>query len=531
MRQRSEHPAPATVEPRLHRYLLAAGLLWTAVLAASLGWNLHLVGHALERMAAVEARSAFEKDLLYRRWNAAHGGVYVPVTADHPPNPALAGVAGRDIVTTEGRRLTLVNPAYMTRQVHELGREQGGTQGHITSLRPLRPENGPDAWEAEALRRIEAGEAEVVERVDVGGRPHLRFVGRLLVEDRCLRCHAGQGYRVGDVRGGIATDVDLAPYEAASGEQVRALWGWHGGIWLLGAAALVLGGQRLRRRVREREAALTRLHEAEAQLAHGRRLEAIGQLAGGMAHDLNNMLAPVLSHANGALEDLPPDHPVRDDLVQIVGAGERARALLRRVLAFGRKQALEVKPLDLAELVRGLLPILRDVVGRLVTVEAVLPAGLPPVPGDRGQLETALVNLAANARDAMPNGGTLGLTLRDATPGEIRGHAAGGPPRHLLVLEVSDTGVGMDAAVRARLFEPFFTTKEPGKGTGLGLASVHGVVRQHGGLVTVESRPGRGTTFRLLLPIAELEAGPGWTAAQPGAPSDSSSAAAASQAP
>jgi signal transduction histidine kinase len=233
-----------------------------------------------------------------------------------------------------------------------------------------------------------------------------------------------------------------------------------------------------------------------------------------MAHDLNNMLAPVLTHAHGALEDLPDGHPVRDDLVQIVGAGERARALLRRVLAFGRKQTLEVVPLDLAELVRGLLPILRDVVGRLVTVEAVLPAGLPPVPGDRGQLETALVNLAANARDAMPGGGTLALSLRDATPWEIRGHAAGDRPRHLLVLEVSDTGVGMDAAVRARLFEPFFTTKEPGKGTGLGLASVHGVVRQHGGTVTVESRPGRGTTFRILLPIVELPAEPAWVPPQ-----------------
>ncbi len=353
-----------------------------------------------------------------------------------------------------------------------------------------------------------------------------------MAEARCLGCHAAQGYREGEVRGGIAVEVALAPFEAAAQEQVAALRGWHLTLWAIGVAGLVLGGTRLRRRVAEREAALTALHDAEAQLAHTRRLEAIGQLAGGMAHDLNNMLAPVLTHAHGALEDLPPDHPVREDLVQIAGAGERARGLLRRLLAFGRKQPLGVKPADLAELVRGLLPMLRDVVGTLVKVEVALPAGLPLVPVDRGQVETALVNLAANARDAMPAGGVLRLTLRDGTPAEIRTVAGDGRPRHLLALEVADTGTGMDAAVRARLFEPFFTTKAQGKGTGLGLASVHGVVKGHGGAVLVESAPGRGTTFRLLLPVADLDAeGPGAPPPQAPDASDSSSAAAFSQAP
>ena len=524
-------PGPARQQPRRSPYLLVAAVLWTAVIGTSLGWNHHLIGHSVERMAAVEARASFEKDLVYRRWNASHGGVYVPVTPDTPPNPALEGMPGRDLTTADGRRLTLVNPAYMTRQVQELGREQHGLGGHITSLRPLRPGNAPDAWEASALRRLEQGAAEVQEVVERDGEPVLRYMGRLVTEVRCLGCHAGQGYQVGDVRGGIGVDVELAPLQAASTDQLRGLVVGHAALWLLGLAALLLAGQWLWRRVVEREAALTALHDAEAQLAHTRRLEAIGQLAGGMAHDLNNMLAPVLTHANAALEDLPADHPVREDLAQIVGAGERARAMLRRVLAFGRKQALEVKPVDLAELVGGLLPILRDVVGGLVRVEAVLPAGLPSVAADRGQLETTLVNLAANARDAMPGGGVLRVVLRDATPAEIRSHAADGPPRHLLALEVSDTGTGMDPAVRARVFEPFFTTKEQGRGTGLGLASVHGVIKQHGGAVLVESAPGRGTSFRLLLPIVDLEPGSGDWPLQPAAPSDSSSPAARSQAP
>jgi signal transduction histidine kinase len=531
----SPGPSRDRGRPRLARYLAAALAGWTVVVGASLAWNLHLVGHAIERMAAVAARASFEKDLVYRRWNAGHGGVYVPVAADTPPNPALAGVPGRDVTTSDGRRLTLINPAYMTRQVHELGADTFGVKGHITSLKPVRPGNAPDAWEAAALARLEQGEAEVAEVLEDGEAGRLRYLGRLVTEERCLGCHAGQGYRAGDVRGGIAVEVGLAPYRAAAQEQVAALRWWHLALWAVGAAILALGGARLRRRVAEREAALTALHEAEAQLAHTRRLEAIGQLAGGMAHDLNNMLAPVLSHAHGALEDLPPEHPVREDLVQIVGAGERARGVLRRLLAFGRKQPLEVRPADLAALVRGLLPMLRDVVGSLVRVEAALPEGLPPVAVDRGQVETALVNLAANARDAMPAGGVLRLTLRDGTPAELRAVAGEGRPRHLLALEVADTGAGMDAAVKARLFEPFFTTKAPGKGTGLGLASVHGVVKGHGGAVLVESAPGRGTTFRLLLPVAELEPeawdGPGGPGPQPAAPSDSSSAAAFSQAP
>jgi len=526
-----DSPGRAHRKPRRSPYLLGAAAFWTAVIGSSLGWNIHLVGHTVERMAAVEARASFEKDLVYRRWNASHGGVYVPVTPETPPNPQLSGMPGRDVTTTDGRQLTLINPAYMTRQVQELGREQYGLKGHITSLRPLRPENGPDAWEAAALRRLEQGGTETLEVVERDGRQVLRFMGRLVTEARCLGCHAVQGYQVGDVRGGIGLTVELAPLQAASADQLRGLVVGHAAIWLLGVGALLLAGQWLWRRVVEREAALTALHEAEGQLAHTRRLEAVGQLAGGMAHDLNNMLAPVLTHAHGALEDLPPDHPVREDLLQIVGAGERARAMLRRVLAFGRKQALEVKPVDLAGLVGGLLPILRDVVGRLVRVETVLPAGLPPVPADRGQLETTLVNLAANARDAMPGGGVLRVVLRDATPVEIRTHAGDGPPRHLLALEVSDTGTGMDAAVRARLFEPFFTTKEQGRGTGLGLASVHGVVKQHGGAVLVESAPGRGTTFRLLLPITDPEPGSGAWPLQPSEPSDSSSPAARSQAP
>jgi signal transduction histidine kinase len=521
---------PGTMSQRrafsLRGYQVAAGLLWTAALGASLAWNLQRSHRAFVDLAVVEARATFQKDLVYRRWNAMQGGVYVEASAHTPPNPWLDGVPGRDVGTTDGRHLTLVNPAYMTRQVHELAARDYGTKGHITSLRPLRPENAPDAWEASALARLAAGAVEVVEEADLEGDVSVRFMGRLLTEERCLKCHARQGYRVGDVRGGIAVAVPLAPYLAAERGQARSLAGWHALMWLLGMAGLALGGRRLEQRVAEREAAQRALHEAERQLARSRRLEAIGQLAGGLAHDLNNLLAPILTHASAAQEDLPAGSLVQEDLVQVVEAARRAHGLVRRLLAFARRQPLEVVPLDLSEVTAALAPMLRDVVGRRVQLELALAGGLPAVEADRGQLETVLVNLAANARDAMPCGGTMGVSTSIEA---LEGPAAAAlelRPARFVTLTVTDTGAGMSPEVLARVFEPFFTTKEVGQGTGLGLASVHGVVRQHGGAVVADSTPGRGTTFRIWLPASPRPAACPY--APPG-PSASSAAAADSQ--
>ena len=504
----------------LRRFLAAAGVAWTVLMGGSLAWNLHRAHLAILDLAVVEARATFSKDLVYRRWNAGQGGVYVVASAHTPPNPWLAGVPGRDVVTTDGRHLTLVNPAYMTRQVHELAAQDFGTRGHIASLKPLRPENRPDAWEAAALRRFEAGAAEVVEEADLEGDSSLRFMGRLVTEARCLKCHAQQGYQVGDVRGGISVAVPLAPFLEAERRQAASLAGWHGLIWLLGLAGLVFGGRRLSERVAEREAALRALHEAEQQLARSRRLEAVGQLAGGLAHDLNNVLAPILSYAGLALEELPAGSETHRDLVEVVEAAQRARDLVRRLLAFARRQPVEVVALDLSEVTASLGPMLRDVLGRRAELALELAEGLPAVEADRGQLETVLVNLAANARDAMPSGGTVRFATAREELDAARAAALEVRPGPHVLLSVTDTGAGMTPEVLAHAFEPFFTTKEVGQGAGLGLASVHGVVRQHGGAVAVESAPGRGTTLRVWLP-----AGPR-PAVRPYAPSGASSDAA-----
>jgi len=222
-------------------------LAWSVLIAVSLGWNWRQKYLAAEQAAKQEALAAYKKDLVYRLWNAGQGGVYVPVTPETPPNPYLENVVGRDVKTLSGKQLTLINPAYMTRQVHELAFKEYGTHGHITSLKPIRPRNRPDPWEAKMLKGFEGGIAEAVTITSLGGKPSLRFMRPLVVAEGCLKCHAQQGYQAGDIRGGISVTVPLAPYHALAWRHGIALAAGHGLIWLLGLLGIGWGKNRLGR--------------------------------------------------------------------------------------------------------------------------------------------------------------------------------------------------------------------------------------------------------------------------------------------
>ena len=238
----------------------------------------------------------------------------------------------------------------------------------------------------------------------------------------------------------------------------------------------------------------------EGQLRQAQKMEAVGQLAGGVAHDFNNMLTVINGYSDLLLASAPAGDPSRELLEEIRRAGERSAGLTHQLLAYSRKQVLAPKILDLNAVVRDTERMLRRVIGEDLRLAVDLDPRLGRVKADRGQLEQVLLNLAVNARDAMPTGGRLTISTRDA--------AADGPLGPGVVLSVADTGGGMTEEVRAKIFEPFFTTKGVGEGTGLGLAVVHGVIAQSGGSVEVESAVGRGTTFRIRLPrVEEEEAG------------------------
>jgi len=255
--------------------------------------------------------------------------------------------------------------------------------------------------------------------------------------------------------------------------------------------------------------------ELERRLAESQRMEAIGKLAGGIAHDFNNMLTAILGYASMIQEDAPPKSAIRDQAQQIRRAAENAAALTQKLLAFSRKQVLHSDPLDFRSTLGNLLPLVRNAVGEDITVTTQIGEDLWPLLADPVQIEQSILNLAINARDAMPRGGTLQIAARNAPrPNGERRPDADVKPGDYVQVTVTDTGVGMDEATRTRMFDPFFTTKTPGKGSGLGLSTVYGFVRQCGGYISVLSTPGRGTSIELLLPRAATPAAPPTPASQ-----------------
>ncbi|MGH7206263.1 MAG: response regulator [Nitrospiraceae bacterium] len=270
-----------------------------------------------------------------------------------------------------------------------------------------------------------------------------------------------------------------------------------------------LDGDMLVRAIRyafERKHSETALRKSEAQLRQAQKVESIGQLAGGIAHDFNNLLTVINSYSDMLLSETGHRSPLRHGLAEIKEAGLRAAGLTRQLLAFSRQQVLEPKVLDLNAVVQNIMKLVRRLIGEDINLSICPEPTLGRVKADPGQVEQMIMNLAVNARDAMPQGGQLTIESTnvelDDTSSRKQGSILPGP---YVMLTVSDTGCGMDAQTQARIFEPFFTTKEPGRGTGLGLSTVYGIVKQSGGHIDVSSELERGTTFKIFLPRVEDE--------------------------
>ena len=584
---------------------------WTLVAAGILGLILYSSAREDRVIALNRAVDSYQKDLVYRRWAAQRGGLYVPADEKTPPNPYLKDSSQRDVTTTTGRKLTLVNPAYLTRMVHEMSDEKSGHTSHITSLKPIRPENAADPWEQKALQAFEQGARDYSEVLQENGRPVLRYMGAFLVEPGCLTCHAEQGYKVGDVRGGISVTVPVGlpitaglTHKRVSILTVLAFWIMGGlGIFLWvrrlantsqrqedliqdlelsslrfrllfesspapmlinasgrlllanAAAAKMLEAdgpedliglevpeiispsyraavtERIRASARDgmptppvQEALLTRRgrevwvevqtvpivlpggpatlvfaldlsqqrrdeeerRKLEAEVQHSQRLDSLGSLAGGIAHDMNNVLAAVMGMASLLQLKHESDPPLAKSLLTIEHAATRGRDLVKGLTDFARKGLHEPAVMDLNALVRKELDLLIRTSRQRFIFEVQLDKDLPPIMGEATTLGSAFMNLCVNAFDAMPRGGTLWIrTFRQ--DGRV-------------MLQIQDTGEGIPQEILPRVTEPFFTTKAAGRGTGLGLAMVYGTAKAHGGTLDILSEVGDGTCITLGFP-------------------------------
>jgi two-component system, cell cycle sensor histidine kinase and response regulator CckA len=279
----------------------------------------------------------------------------------------------------------------------------------------------------------------------------------------------------------ICKDRSLIPVEVSS----RAIY----------EAGKTVGIQGIARDISER-------NRLEDQLRQAQKMESIGRLAGGVAHDFNNLLTAIIGYSQMAMRHLPPDNPAQNEILEVEKAGQRAAELTKQLLAFSRKQVLQPKILDLNQVITGIKRMLGRLIGEDIELSTRLSADLGKVRADPGQIEQIIMNLAVNARDAMPQAGKLTIETENVELQEVysQAHLAVKPGAYV-VLAFSDTGIGIDKETQSQIFEPFFTTKEKGKGTGLGLSTVYGIVKQSGGNILVNSEPGKGTTFKIYLPL------------------------------
>ena len=470
---------------RYHCWFLA--LLWSGCIAGSLLWNLHEQNGTILKIADNSAQVTFENDLLYRKWVARQGGVYVPVSEHTPPNPYLH-VPNRDITASNGLSLTLVNPAYMARQANQMAVDIRGSRGHLTSLKPIRPENGPDPWETAALESFESGVQEVgsVERTPDG--EYYRLIRPFVAEKACLKCHASQGCKEGDIRGGISVSVPMAPLQAIERPHVAAMWLAHLSLWLVGLAGIVVFKNGLEGQLLARERADEALRQTAEDLARSNKdLEQFAYVA---SHDLKEPLRMVTGfmsllsdHCKGRLD------PKADEYVSLASdAAARMQGLIDGLLAYARAgQGHATNRTDVAATVDG---VLKDLAMDLQASGAtVTQAPLPTIMCNALELAQVFQNLIGNA-----------LKFRGERKPEI--HIGGRRQDGHWLFTVRDNGIGIDPQFADRIFKIFerLHTREQYPGTGIGLAICKKIVERHGGRIWMESQPGKGSAFCFTIP-------------------------------
>ncbi len=469
----------------LEASIVALGLVGTAFLAASLIWNIHQIRNRTLDVALIQARVAYEKDIVFRRWNNQHGGVYVDASVT-APNPYLADTPERDVTTPSGKRLTLVNPAYMTRQVYELETEVSGLHGHITSLEPLRPENAPDPWERIALERFNRGVEEVHAVQPMGGKEYMRLMRPLITEEGCLVCHQERGYILGKPWGGISVSVPMSELRAIESKSIRTVQLAHLALWLIGLLGILIGGRSLLASERGLRRAEEEARAAAARLGESNRMKDL--FIDIVRHDLLNP-ASVVRYYTTFLQESERDPAKLESLHKIEGVNNRLMELIRNASKYSRLEEMEhldCQRLDLNTLLLDAIAVHEHRLKEAGIALNYLPRGEYPLIANP-MLEDVFANLVANAVKYAADGRKLEIDVLDQG--------------RCWLVQMRDFGKGIGDADKPLVFTRFTRLKKEGvEGSGLGLAIVKRLVDLHKGQIWVEDNPAGGAVFCVRLP-------------------------------
>lgn len=505
----------------MKKYIIALVVLWIIAVTVSLVWNLHVEKNNQAIIAMAGARAFFKQVVLTRTWNAEHGGVYVRITNQVKPNPYLK-IPFRDAETKNGTKLTTINPAFMTRQIAEIAARTTGVQFHITSLKSIRPQNKADSWERTALNSFENGKKEFGDYVfNSSGEKIYRYMAPLFVEQGCLKCHAVQGYKLGDIRGGISVMIPFS----------EETTNWQ--LWLTHILALLIvtvififfGGKLERNRIkiiainRSLEESMGRLKKTQSQLVQSEKMAGLGTLVAGVAHEINNPINFVNSCSQSLEERAQelkafinelmgekPDQeiiqmfeekftPIFKNLSAILDGSQRIKTIVTELRTFSRLDEAEQKRVKVLEGLRSTINLIktqyRDQVEFVYDFQAD-----PELECWPAQLNQVFMNMIVNACQAIIS---KQKQTGDKIPGKLT--VITQVQDQSLAVRFQDTGCGIPKEIQSKLFEPFFTTKEVGEGTGMGLSISFGIVEKHRGKIMFESTVGEGTTFTILLPL------------------------------
>jgi signal transduction histidine kinase len=454
-------------------------------------------------MVKKEARANFNKDQALRFWAATHGGVYVPATKETPPNPFLSHVPERDIKTPSGKSLTLMNPAYMLRHTMERYEDLYGVRGHATSLKHFRPETAPDEWEKNALKKFEQGAQEIFEFTDMDGKPYFRMMSPMITEKECLKCHGNQGYKVGDVRGGVSVSVPMAPYLANQKRQTIVYAISFAILWVLGFTGINLVSRGLRRRIvenaKELEAKVSErtqeLKEANMELAVASSHKS--EFLANMSHELRTPLNAILGYTELIVDKVYGDvsEKIQAVLERLEQNGRHLLGLINDVLDLSKVEAgqltLSLNDYSMKEVVQTVFTAVESLAAeKNLELKEMVSPDLTPGKGDEQRIVQVLLNLVGNA-------------IKFSEEGEVRVEVT--VSNDTFLISVSDTGIGLSEADQKRIFEEFqqvdsSNIRKKG-GTGLGLSIAKKIVEMHGGRIWVESTLEKGSTFRFTLPV------------------------------